>query len=223
MRRVVAVILWLLCVPCSGQLTGPERVGLGQLVRVSAPAGPDEAVLFEVIEPDELDSEEVPFDGGVKLLFSSGCKPGRVRITALTFRVNAGGKPSIKRDRITITVGGGEVTPQPNPAEPVPVVVPPAPQPQKITRLTLVYEKSKHAIPSPVAAAFNRLNRSGVLCSVFDQDTVDGTGAIPDQYRVALEAAKREGLPCLVAQAGEVVVRTKRAPMTEAEIDEAVR
>jgi len=45
---------------------------------------------------------------------------------------------------------------------------------------------------------------------------------VPDQYRAALEAARKAGLPAIVALAGQTVLRVTPAPGTESAVMEAV-
>lgn len=112
-----------------------------------------------------------------------------------------------------ISVGGA--------AQPDPTVPPDDPDPQppstKVTRLTYVYEKDKNSVPRPVAKALADLNAdssAGVSASDFERDVKDGDQEIPDQYKVAVKAADKEGLPCLVAQAGDEVVKVVKDPKT---------
>jgi hypothetical protein len=101
----------------------------------------------------------------------------------------------------------------------VPVVVePPAPSPDKPTAVTYVYEKDAGAVPSPVAVGIDKLNRKGILATTFEEDTVDGQGEVPDQYKVPLKAAQESGLPALVATAGDKVLKVVKAPKSEAEV-----
>ncbi len=103
----------------------------------------------------------------------------------------------------------------------LPDVVNPAPT-VKATQATFVYEKDEHNIPLPVLAALNALNRRGIVAATFDDDVVDGTGEVPEQYKIALAEARKEGLPLLVVQAGPTVVKVVKSPKTEAEVLEAV-
>ena len=91
----------------------------------------------------------------------------------------------------------------------------------RATAATYLYEKDLHQIPSPVLAALNQLNRRTppVLATTFEVDTKDGDQQIPDQYKVAVEAAKE--LPSLVVQAGQSVLKVVKDP--KAEDVEAVR
>lgn len=114
------------------------------------------------------------------------------------------------------------VVPPVTPPPVIPPVTPPPPE-VKATAATFVYEKSDHAVPSPVLAALNRLNREkGVIATLFDHDQRDGTESIPDQYEVPLKAAKEVGLPALVVTAGSVVLKVVKNPTTEQQVMEAV-
>lgn len=107
-----------------------------------------------------------------------------------------------------------------------PDVVPPdvvQPQPAlKPTTATYVYEKDHGTPPSSVAAGLDKLNRQGILATAFEQDTKDGNGNTPTQYVVALAEAKKAGLPALVVQAGDKVLRVVKVS-TEAKVLEAIR
>lgn len=98
-----------------------------------------------------------------------------------------------------------------------------APAPiNKVSSVVFVYEKDDHAIPSPVLAALNQLNRRGIVATTFDDDIVDGTGEVPKQYAVALAESRKSGLPVLVVQAGDEVVNVVKNPTTEQAVLEAV-
>ena len=102
------------------------------------------------------------------------------------------------------------------------VIVPPVPV-VKATAATFVYEKSDHVVPSAVLSALNKLNREkGIIATVFEEDTTDGTGEVPTQYQAALAAAKAAGLPALVVTAGKDVLRVVKNPKTGQEVLEAV-
>lgn len=93
----------------------------------------------------------------------------------------------------------------------------------KATAATYIYEKDQGGIPAPVAAALDKLNRRTpkVLATTFERNTVDGSGEVPEQYRIALDAAKE--LPSLVVQAGEKVLAVVKNPKTEADVLGAVQ
>ncbi len=102
----------------------------------------------------------------------------------------------------------------------IPSVILPA---KKVTKVTYVWEKDNTAIPRPVAAALNQLNVLGILATDIEADVTDGDGQVPDQYKVAIEAAKKEGLPCLVVQAGDELVRVVKDPKTLEAVMEAAK
>jgi hypothetical protein len=93
----------------------------------------------------------------------------------------------------------------------------------KPTAAVFVYEKDLHVVPAPVQSAFNTLNRQGIVATLLEQDTVDGSGQTPEAYRVPLAAAKEAGLPALVVMAGERVLRTVKDPRTAEQVMEAVK
>ncbi len=104
-----------------------------------------------------------------------------------------------------------------------PVVVPVDPS-TKATAATYVYEKDETAISFGVAAGLNRLNREKkIVATLFEADTVDGDGDVPDQYRVPLVEAQKVGLPALVVTAGPDVLNVVKAPATEEAVWGAVR
>lgn len=113
-------------------------------------------------------------------------------------------------DRIVAELGGG-----PGPG--------PTPVPSEATAATYIYEKDNTAIPAPVSAALNRLNRERkIVATSFEEDTLDGSGQVPDQYEVPLVAARAAGLPALVVTAGSNVLRVVKDPRTEQQVFEAI-
>lgn len=90
--------------------------------------------------------------------------------------------------------------------------------PAKTTAAVYVYEKGGGGVPPVVQAAIGKLNERGIIATTHE----DGPGAIPEQYKQAVPAARTAGLPALVAMAGEQVVRTVSKPTTEAQVLEAV-
>lgn len=122
-----------------------------------------------------------------------------------------------------VTIGVVEPAP-PGPSDPPPTDPPVDPE-KKTTRVTYVFEKDQKNTPRPVAAALQRINASGsgVVATEFEEDTTDGDGQVPDQYKVALEAARKAGLPALVVQSGDTVLRVVKDPTTEAAVLEALK
>ncbi len=95
--------------------------------------------------------------------------------------------------------------------------------PAKPTAATYVYEKDDSVVPSPVMVALNQLNRAGIVATIFEEDTVNGDGETPAQYKVPLAAAKEAGPPALVVTAGDKVLRVVKSPKTAEEVLEAVK
>ena len=112
----------------------------------------------------------------------------------------------------------GPITKPTTPTTP-PVVVPVV----KPDAVTFVYEKDSHAVPSGVMAALNTLNRAGILATIFEQDTKDGTEDTPEQYKIPLAAAQQAGLPALVVTAGNKVLKVVKDPKTKEQVIEAAK
>lgn len=93
--------------------------------------------------------------------------------------------------------------------------------PAKVTAVTYVFEKDDGGIPSGVTAAIGALNARDIIATTFEDDTVDSSGSVPEQYKVALAESKTQGVPLLVVQAGDKVLRTVKAPTTAAQVLEA--
>lgn len=82
----------------------------------------------------------------------------------------------------------------------------PSVEPAVVDRVTYVYEKDQGGVPPAVAVALMELNAAGsIVATEFEDDTVDGDGEVPEQYKIASGAATT--IPCVVAQDGAVVVR----------------
>lgn len=98
----------------------------------------------------------------------------------------------------------------------------PTTEPVKATACVYIYEKDDSAIPPPVLAALDKLNREKkIIATTFEDDTLDGTGQVPDQYKVPLAAANEAGLPALVVTAGDTVLKVVKAPTTLEQVLEA--
>lgn len=104
---------------------------------------------------------------------------------------------------------------------PVPPVV--APSTPSVTAGVYVYEKDDGPVPAAVSSGIDRLNREKkILASLCEDDTVDGTGEPPEQYRVAIEAARKAPLPAFIVLSGSTVVKVVKAPKAEEDIVGAV-
>lgn len=124
---------------------------------------------------------------------------------------------AIPQPQVTIkTLGGASVPP--------PVVDPPL---SKVRRATYVYEKNQNPVPPAVAAALRALNEGrgpdhldvdGISTSEFEQNNVNADGDVPEQYVQALKAAKEAGLPALVIESDDAVLRVMTNPTTEEDV-----
>ena len=99
----------------------------------------------------------------------------------------------------------------------------PVPSPNtKPTKVTYVYEKDDTAVPTGVSVALDKLNRQGILATIFEEDTLDNDGTIPTQYIKAKAEATKAGLPALVIESDKVVLKVIKAPKTETEVLESI-
>lgn len=97
----------------------------------------------------------------------------------------------------------------------------PAPAPA-IERATYVYEKDDGGVPPGVAYVLREANKAGkIVGSVIEDDIVDSTGNTPPQFAVAVSAAKEAGLPALVLESSEGVVKVLQSP-DEQQVTEAL-
>jgi hypothetical protein len=96
---------------------------------------------------------------------------------------------------MVLGVAGSKCDFTPAPKPPVVVVEPPKP---KADRVVYVYEKDDTAPSIEVMAMLDKLNRAGIQATDIDDDVVDGDGEMPDQYKVAIDAARLAGLPAIV-------------------------
>jgi hypothetical protein len=100
---------------------------------------------------------------------------------------------------------------------------PPAPpETRKVTQVTYVYEKDDGPVPRPVEYAVRQLNKKGILGSIFEKDQRTGDGEVPEQYKIALEAGREAGLPSLVVQAKQNVLKIVKGVTTEQHVMDAV-
>lgn len=99
----------------------------------------------------------------------------------------------------------------------VPSIIAPA----NVTAVTYIYEKDAGGIPPAVSAALGELNAAGIRATTFEEDTLDASGQVPEQYKLALPAAREAGLPSLVVMSGETVVRVVKQPTTKEAVLEA--
>lgn len=89
--------------------------------------------------------------------------------------------------------------------------------------VTYVYEKDNTPLYPQVSAGLNRLNRERkIRATAIDDDVLDGTGQVPEQYKVAIPAAQEAGLPALVVTAGDTVLKVVKDPTTVEQVWGAV-
>jgi hypothetical protein len=94
---------------------------------------------------------------------------------------------------MVLGVAGSKCDFTPEPKPPVVVV-----EPVKPDQVVFVYEQRDGSVPPAIAAALDKLNRAGIDASPFEDDSTDGDDDVPEQYKVALDAARLAGLPALV-------------------------
>ena len=174
-------------------------------------AAKDASVLWE-FTPEQVETEEIT--GPQKVAVWAA--PGTYYVRCDVIDWNAKKASKVRKK---FTVGPAPVpTPQPNPTpQPTPI--------QAATAVTYIYEKDQNSVPPQVLSGLNRLNREqGIVATIFEVDTKDGTGDTPEQYKVPVAAAKTAGLPTLVTTGKErQVLRVIRNPKSEAEVMEAVK
>jgi hypothetical protein len=97
--------------------------------------------------------------------------------------------------------------------------------PSAITAVTYVSEKDESGgVPPGVQYALREINQAGkISAAAIEADVVDSTGKTPPQYEIAVKSAKEAGLPSLVVQAGDRVVKIVSAPKHEEQVMEAIK
>ena len=91
--------------------------------------------------------------------------------------------------------------------------------PAKPTAVVYTYDKDVTAVPNPVKAALDKLNRAGIMATL---DEV-GPGEVPEQYEVSRPAAIAAGLPAAVVMGGDKVLRVVKNPTTIEQVTEAAQ
>lgn len=103
---------WLLCAcalvasPVGAEITGPAKIGTGQLVVLRC----ETEAQWIAIEPVDLTYEQ--FESGKALAFSSGCKSGRVIVLCVAWDTRR-----IDRHILTIEGDGPAPGPEPQPTD----------------------------------------------------------------------------------------------------------
>lgn len=92
----------------------------------------------------------------------------------------------------------------------------------KVDRVSYIYEKDDGAVPPPIQYAMRELNKLAIIATVFEIDSTTGLDAVPTQDAIAVAAARNAGLPCLIIQQGQTVVKIVKAPTTVTHVADAV-
>ncbi len=205
-----------------------EPVPVGEFIDISVlaavPAGVTPTLQWKLNgQPADAKHARIAADGLSAVLT---LPPGKHTITVRgAWGVVEGGQVAITFVDLEglIQVGNG---PNPPPDPPKPEPMPPTPTPVVTTPATAavyVYEKDATPVPVGVTVGLNRLNREkGIRATLFEEDTTDGDGDVPDQYRSALTAAQQQGLPALVVLADKTVLRVVKDPRTVEQVFEAI-
>lgn len=226
-RRVLfamALQTALLCAVATAQvpkavITGPKDSRPGALVVLDASESTGVGRLWLLAAAPE-ETSFLPVDSGLRCIFASPT-PGMYRFVLVVSGTNANGGPAADMATHSVTLRSPDVPPPVPPPLPDPTTTP---LPSRPTAAVYVFEKDQSAIPRAVQSALQQLNAAGsVVATEFERDTTDGEGEVPDQYRAALDAAVKAGLPCLVVMSGGTVLRTVRDPKTEQQVLEAAK
>ena len=215
-------LAWLMATVCHAQatVTGPQEVDVGRSVWLEvegisvAELQAGETHVFP--QGADVELRTLQDLSGTILIWFRPNEPGQFDILVIV-PIMVGEAAGLKSALWTIQAG-----------EVPPINPPPKPPPStKISQVTYVYEKDRNAVPRGVSAALRTLNDdaaySGILASEFEEDTLDGDGGVPEQYQIALSAAKEAGLPALVFQAGDEVVKVIKAPTTTEQVLEVFK
>lgn len=93
----------------------------------------------------------------------------------------------------------------------------------EVTQVTYVYEKERAPVPNSIRLGLRRVQREGITAGEIDQDARTGDGNVPSQYKIAIDAAKEAGIPALVVQAGDKIVKVIQNPQDFNEVLEAIK
>jgi hypothetical protein len=102
------------------------------------------------------------------------------------------------------------------PLDTTPLVEPIPTTPDVVTAITYVFEKNQTAPPSEVTKALDRLNRDkSIKATMLEDPTNNENGKVAKQYERALAAAKKEGLPAIVVETADRVLRVVSDPRSQ--------
>ena len=210
---VLFVLAWAtLAQAATAVIEGPTEAPPGDLVILDASKSDAVSFAWALVPKGK---SFLPVDGGKRVVFASGSAGTYTFVLATA---TADGQVALALHVLTV---GKPLPPPIDPPDP-----PNPPEPPSTTRPTAViylYEKDQGGVPAPVSAALSKLNATGIRATTFEEDTVDGSGSVPDQYKIPLEAAQKAGLPALVVMAGDTVKSVVKAPTTEAQVMDAVQ
>lgn len=221
MRTVTVFIL--LCLTSIGWaqspkavITGPKESVSGDLVILEATQSTGTKYLWKLLESDK---SFLAVDNNLKCVFAAGVDVERTfHFVLVVAGNNANGGPEVD-----ITTHDLVVKPR-NPTLPPSNPTDPPTNPSKVTRVTYIYEKDNNPIPKYIEKALQLINGeySGVVASIFEQNTTNLRGETPTQYQISLEAAKKAGIPCLVIQYADKTTKVL-SPKTVEEVMEEVK
>ena len=179
----------LLAASLLGQVKGPDRVEVGQIVKLESPG--DSGAGWFVQEPIDLKYEE--FEQGKYCVFASGCRPGRIIVVAVDW-------DGRRLHRHIVTVGEG---PGPGPGpDPVPPGPDPEPDPGKYGLAKRVKAALKAMGPDDRALAPTiSANFSGVAAAMA-AGTMTSEESIGELYR--RNTAAHQGKQAWVAFFGQI-------------------
>ena len=108
-------------------------------------------------------------------------------------------------------------------ADSVPTVPPDTPVEVKTDLAAVVYESEEMSLAPYVIGAANEIGASGIEVRLIDDDVTTGNDNQPAQVKLAIEAARANGLPALVVMGGGKVLRVVDLPTSKEAIVGAVR
>ena len=194
-RTLIQAALVLLTIPISfanGQqnslnIDGPLEIQAGQLVRLNAEIAPEESPFWIVLNPSDLDYEQV--DQGRRLIFSVGCQPTREVVVLLLAQQVIDGRIVTRQLRRRMKVEDFRGGPLPNPIDPNPIADPkptPDPNPTPKPNPDPSPDLTKLRIYAAVADAWkNILNPTAQAKSPQIADRFDAIAELCDEGRIA--------------------------------------
>jgi hypothetical protein len=207
--------LLLACSTAFAQIKGPETVKPGDLVHLTIPAPPGADVVFETIEPNDIDFIEYRDGTTAHFVCPAGCVARKIRVLALSINFDT---KTIKRERHTIIVEGDVVVPDP----PGPG---PGPNPTPGKRAVTIIQESGEASPafSRLKVELRKPQFEGELKSKGHTLTI----LDPNQDEARALLAKCNPAPKLpaliISNTAGAVVASSELPATAAAVAEAIR